>query len=182
MDFEDFFRTYDGGLTWDSFPLPSTPLNGQVRFLNSTHGFLCGGDGLTSGYVLKTINAGASWTLDFADNATYTSFSFRTDNVGYVCGSNGSVIKNSILNSISDINSVAAFIHPNPFQSQFTLPFIESINTQITIYNSVGEKVFSIKCSSEYEVIDLSTLKDGLYLLFIDNGRDLLSQKIIKQN
>ena len=176
-----FYRTYNGGLDWDSVLPPVTPYNGKVRFLNSSLGYMCGGDGLTAGWVIKTYDGGSNWILDHGDNYTYTEFSFA-ENVGYACGGGGSVIKNSLLNKISESVNDFTIASPNPFTTKLNLHLSKlNGNVNVTVKNALGETLFQRTCSRGDEAIDLSELKTGLYLLTIDSPHNHFSEKIIKE-
>jgi len=176
-----FFRTYDRGLNWDSITPPVTLYNGKVRFLNSSLGYICGGDGLTAGWVIKTIDGGLNWTLDHGDNYTFFEFSFA-NNVGYASGGGGSVIKNSLVDNISKTDNDFLWAGPNPFTSKITLHMNNlSGSKNVTVLNALGEKVFQKDYNSNVEEIDLSNLDAGLYLLTIDSGHLHLTEKIIKE-
>jgi photosystem II stability/assembly factor-like uncharacterized protein len=184
-DLDKFFRTDDGGMTWDSFPLPSSPYNGQVRFIDSRIGFICGGNGFSSGYVMKTLNGGATWTLDHTDNYTYFAFSFPANNVGYACGDGGTVIKSSIFNNVeSNIQiSPEISVSPNPFHSMITVRLLKmpNENSQIRCFDMFGGLVLQKALSSSDNFFDMSQLSTGLYTLIIQNQTDLETIKIVKE-
>ncbi|MEO8086868.1 MAG: YCF48-related protein [Bacteroidota bacterium] len=172
IDLDQFYRTYDGGQTWDSFPLPTAPYNGQVRFINSSVGFICGGNGFSSGYVMKTMDAGTTWTLEHSDSYTYFAFSFPGNNVGYACGDGGSVIKKSIIEDVKAINkdfSKSISISSNPFQSNISIhsSIFSNQNTQLRIFNVTGEVVFEKQLLQTNELLDLRKLQSGVYFLTV---------------
>lgn len=76
----------------DYSPLPSGTTNSLIDacFTNQTTGFVVGGDGT----LLRTTNAGSSWTsiLTSLSNAFYSVF-FINQSTGYVVGSGGVVLK-----------------------------------------------------------------------------------------
>jgi len=184
VDLDQFYRTYDGGQTWDSFPLPTAPYNGQVRFLNSSVGYICGGNGFSSGFVIKTIDGGSNWTLDYGDNYTYFAFSFPGNNVGYACGDGGSVIKKTIANKITlDENYPGTImISNNPFQSQFSFHSSLSSNQikQMLVIDPTGKVVFEKQCMSPDEIIDLENLKSGVYFLNLKGENFSVTKKLVK--
>ncbi|MCB9187916.1 MAG: BspA family leucine-rich repeat surface protein [Flavobacteriales bacterium] len=67
-------------------------------------------------------------------------------------------------------------IYPNPTTSQLT---IEVTQTEvISIYNLLGEVIFTTTLSSGNNVIDVSLLNPGVYMIQTDSGR---TQKFIKE-
>lgn len=81
-------KTTDGGINWIilnsnvSFPLR------KVQFLNQNIGFVIGGDD-TGSYLLKTINAGQSWTITNLNselNGCPNSLYFKNENEGFITG------------------------------------------------------------------------------------------------
>lgn len=68
-------------------------------------------------------------------------------------------------------------VYPNPTYSLITLMISPSPNqTSVEIFNSIGERVYTVKSKEEKLTIDLSALTDGIY--FIKAGDKI--QKIIK--
>ena len=185
VDLGQFFRTYDGGMTWDSFPLPSSPYNGQVRFLNSSIGFICGGNGFSSGFVMKTANGGANWTLDYGDNNTYFAFSFPGNNIGYACGDGGSVIKKSIVDGLyswKNESSNSIFIANNPIHShlKFYSPLFANDKIKLQIFNPIGEIVFEKPVATANEDLELTGLKSGLYFLSLNSSNSSVTTRFVK--
>lgn len=81
-------KTIDGGENWSvlnsnvSFPLR------KIQFVNNNTGFVIGGDD-TGSYLLKTTNAGQSWStihLNTTENGSPTGIFFKNENEGYITG------------------------------------------------------------------------------------------------
>lgn len=81
-------KTTDGGINWTilnsnvTFPLK------KIQFLNDNIGFVIGGDN-TGSYLLKTTNAGLSWSsiiLNTIENGSPTGMFFKNENEGYITG------------------------------------------------------------------------------------------------
>ena len=89
----------------------------------------------------------------------------------------------SYTNSISEQHLTLVDIYPNPVLDNL---FIKSQNIQdlnISIYNTLGQNVYTSKIQSENNSINLSGLKKGIYFINImdENGDVLLSKKILKE-
>ena len=78
-------------------------------------------------------------------------------------------------------NDRSIHIYPNPARGTVMLAVgDERINSLVTIYNSVGSKVLpAIIARENITTIDLSTLKSGLYIVAITNGKMLSTRKLI---
>jgi photosystem II stability/assembly factor-like uncharacterized protein len=77
------YKTVNGGSSWvktNSFA--STPTLQAITFVNADTGFVVGYDGT----IIKTDDAGASWTLSKIPFQTLFSVSFPTETVGYAAG------------------------------------------------------------------------------------------------
>lgn len=93
------FKTTDGGVSWTQLVsgIESPSLNFQlsgIYFTDANNGFVVGGNMSTNqGFVLRTANAGASWSVQqFTDNYLYT-IEFLNSTTGFISG--GSITANS---------------------------------------------------------------------------------------
>lgn len=78
-------------------------------------------------------------------------------------------------------NALTYKVYPNPFQSTVQINSNQPMN-EITVYDVIGKKVWQKACESRTsEIIDLSTLNQGIYLLKIKTSKGLISHKLIKQ-
>ena len=59
-------------------------------------------------------------------------------------------------------------ISPNPFQNKVKTHLNENSKVQLKIYNLIGTLIEEIEVSND-EIIDLTHLEDGSYILKIDN-------------
>lgn len=81
-------------------------------------------------------------------------------------------------------NNNKVSITPNPFNDELTVnmekPFVK--NTNLIIYNSIGQIVFSDVLRAEQQSlnIDLSNLQSGIFTLVIYDGEYNISKKILK--
>jgi len=75
-------------------------------------------------------------------------------------------------------------LYPNPASNQLTISGEQSVINQISIYNTLGEKVYDthlLRTSNSKipTTIDVSGLTKGIYLLQIESGEKLLSRKFV---
>lgn len=82
------------------------------------------------------------------------------------------------ISNLSADNSIS--IYPNPAQTELYIsgPTNEYAQTQIEVFNLVGEKLISVPYKNK---IDISNLPNGIYFLKIKQGTKLITQKFIKQ-
>jgi len=86
--------------------------------------------------------------------------------------------KSNIL-KISNPNKLLSNVYPNPVADfiNLTITDIKLINTQANLNDANGRTVKSFKIDNAFEVIGISNLKTGMYILKFANGE---TQKIIK--
>lgn len=81
-------KTIDGGTSWDELnSLVAFPLV-KVQFVDENIGFVIGGDA-TGSYLLKTTNAGQTWSVQNLNselNGAPSSMFFKNQNEGFITG------------------------------------------------------------------------------------------------
>jgi photosystem II stability/assembly factor-like uncharacterized protein len=175
-------KTSNGGLSWQIPIVPiSTPVY-DIRFISTDVGYACGGDGFTSGFIIKTVDGGQVWTLDYGDNFTYNTLSWPSENFGYACGMGDSVVKYYLDDDIADKNSELInntnYNLINDILSINKLPF--STN-EISIYNTLGIQVFHCEYSARKNFnLDLSVLPRGIYIVHATGFENVWQEKVIK--
>lgn len=109
------------------------------------------------------------YTLCFSDTASYyINAPFNADSCHY-----------SLIIGTPEINSSTMEIFPNPTTSVLNIKNDNSEINKISIYNALGQKEMEIKHSTNQ--IDITRLKNGIYIIEIDlNGR-IFREKIIKE-
>ncbi|SEQ57313.1 hypothetical protein SAMN05421824_2012 [Hyunsoonleella jejuensis] len=78
------------------------------------------------------------------------------------------------------------FVHPNPFKNKFNLYLgeLEDENVQISIYSTIGEKVFSKLITTEDKRsvnINIGYLDTGLYTVSVKSKNSVSNFKIVKK-
>ena len=82
------------------------------------------------------------------------------------------------IKEVHNLNGIK--LYPNPTNSSFIISGIE-LNTTISIYNTIGELMKSIKSTDNNTTVDLSDYSTGIYLIKIKNDKGEAIQKLIKQ-
>ncbi len=84
----DIVATADGGLNWKSISSSVTFYLRKIQFADSKTGYIIGGD-LTGAYLLKTIDAGQTWSLIDLNSKVKnfpTGMFFTNSNTGFITG------------------------------------------------------------------------------------------------
>ena len=142
------------------------------------------------GTILKTIDAGNTWTLLWSgtDFRLY-SVCFTDDNTGYAVGDNCIILKtttggygNSVEETISPNTLFTVF--PNPACNNITISFKKGLTKDmcVSIFDINGKQVMH-KVSRNQNLVefDVSTLPAGMYLLKIRTGEGIEVKKLIIQ-
>ncbi|RLD38678.1 MAG: hypothetical protein DRI74_03095 [Bacteroidetes bacterium] len=84
---------------------------------------------------------------------------------------------------IDDLSASSISVYPNPSNGKFYVQMGDAfkVNTKIEVFNVVGMKVFETLSNNFKTEIDLSTMKQGVYYVRVDDGENIITQKIMKQ-
>lgn len=84
---------------------------------------------------------------------------------------------------IDDLSGSTLNIYPNPSTGRFYLQMGDAFkaNTKVEVFNVVGMKVFETLATAYKTEIDLSAMKQGVYYVRVDDGQNIITQKIMKQ-
>ena len=69
-------------------------------------------------------------------------------------------------------------VQPNPSSGQFTI-IAETELGQVSIYNTLGEKIREVSLTGKEAKIDLSDCPKGVYLVHVRTGAQLAIRKIV---
>jgi photosystem II stability/assembly factor-like uncharacterized protein len=174
----EVFKTTDFGYNWSDVTDPnnSLPLY-SIHFTSADTGYVVGGDGWSSGVILKTTNGGTTWTNTPFLSQTYNSVFFPTSNVGYTCGTGGSIRKYDQPVSIFENESIDIYLYPNPTKDIIHIK--SKTPSDYSILTSVGNQIESGRTSSPEQTINLSNYPRGIYFVKITQGDKVSTKKII---
>jgi photosystem II stability/assembly factor-like uncharacterized protein len=124
--------TTDGGSTWQVMGQVAHTYHDALLFTSSTTGWIACGDNSDAGglgYVLKTTNAGISWTPEFVSpwpSGVMNGLALKPDGSRWACGMNATLIKNtesgvSGAAPLLDAQRITLDASPNPFHSTATI-------------------------------------------------------------
>jgi hypothetical protein len=83
--------------------------------------------------------------------------------------------------SAENISPIDYYMYPNPSNGVFNISLAKNELTTFTVYNHMGQKVLESSSSELYNVIDLTGLSKGVYLLEISNGKSKQVEKLMLQ-
>ncbi|WP_462317034.1 C10 family peptidase, partial [Marinilabilia sp.] len=170
--------------------------DGAIVYVNGQEAFRCGmPDGVVNFATLATGDVGD------AAETTYSTYSISNDL--FVTGQNvvaveihqGEITSSDIgfdmelvIEKASEITSidklkeveVAPIAYPNPFVNYIQFSNITEIN-QLRIYNTKGSCVVQLNKVNPNIIIDLSNLKQGVYIMKWVSGGTVFTNKLIKQ-
>jgi predicted secreted protein len=81
-------------------------------------------------------------------------------------------------NSINETSKFQINVYPNP-----TTDFVNVTNAKgsiISVYNLIGQEVYSIESISDIQEVNVSNLPSGAYILRVANGNETISKQIMK--
>jgi photosystem II stability/assembly factor-like uncharacterized protein len=170
-------KTNDGGNTWLNLSCPVYIKS--MHFFDINHGCIVG-----NGKLLKTTDGGNTWNYMHSETTNYLYDMFFADTLtGYVIGSNMTIMKttsggmvntNPIFLSNSSIN-----IYPNP-SSDFITINNNSEHATLQLFDINGKLILTKRLSANENKLDISTIKNGLYIAKIISPDNVKTTKIIK--
>jgi hypothetical protein len=86
----------------------------------------------------------------------------------------------SLSSTIQEENVIKVF--PNPNNGKFVIQTQNSKNSDLKIYNLMGEKLFQTTINNSQTTIDLNGLSNGVYLLSIYDGKQLVNKRLVIAN
>ncbi len=142
----------------------------QVAYVKSI------GAGFSSNGIYKSyIIVGEGAVDSYKNNTTYTS------TIGFLTHDESDLIDQHV--EVGHSNLVLN-ISPNPTSNFVILDFgnKNASNAILKIFNSLGQMVSSKSITSTSQPIDMTFLPNGIYLFVIQNGCEIIVEKIIKRN
>ncbi len=77
---------------------------------------------------------------------------------------------------ITESESVTASIYPNPTNGRFTVNCKGMVS--VDVFNMLGQLVSSAECNADEQVIDLSGVENGVYVVKINTATDSFSRRV----
>lgn len=80
---------------------------------------------------------------------------------------------------VSEINSNSISVYPNPSSGSIQINGLNDVNATVEFFDQSGRTIISHKLSNG-EIIDISSLEKGIYLLNIDHNGSIYTKRIVK--
>lgn len=169
-------KTTDGGNSWTSTPIIFTPIS--IHFSDVNHGFAVGGN-----TIIKTTDGGNTWNYMHNETANSLYRIFFTDSVtGFIIGNNKTILRTTTGGLVNTpplyLSTNFVKIYPNP-SSDFIL-IENNDNAILRLFDMNGKLVLTKSIYSGENRIDISTLKNGMYIAKIIGSNNIKTTKIIK--
>lgn len=104
----------------------------------------------------------------------------QNNNYGYGIPDFQLALNNAL--SVNDFEKEKIALYPNPVNDSFVVSLPENLlNSQIELFNSIGQKVKSEKIIQQKQSIYVQNLNSGMYFYTLSNGQNMTSGKLIKQ-
>lgn len=188
-------RTTNGGSNWTTItPTGFYVKNPHIDNVPGTAAMwfdVSPGAGLGSSYSLDDCSTFLNIDTGSVQYTTVSAYDFNTAWAGgfNASSSDGGIYKwnSSVITSapaVVNVNAEEISVFPNPTSDVLNIKFniITNNNVVANIYNLLGEKVlsFNIKTGTTNSSINISELKNGVYVLSIDDGQKITTKKISK--
>lgn len=73
-------------------------------------------------------------------------------------------------------------IYPNPASHKILISNTSKDQVEITIFNIVGHPLVTKQSGIKDVEINIEDLSDGVYIVSINNGRDVVTQRLVKRS
>lgn len=160
----------DYGFVWSGQTAPTTEQLFGVSFPTLNAGVAVGGNGT----IIHTTNGGTNWEVQPSGTSQILNAVSLADSlVGIVVGDGGTILRTTTGGTVTgtyDHASVNAIsLYPNPANDQFTINMNSASNsdTEITIYNSIGQIVSTQRFKENHLSIPVGELNNGTYFLAV---------------
>lgn len=166
------YKTTNGGTNWISYDLSETgnTLFGKMYFENENTGIVIGGK-----YLNKTTNGGINWSSYCILTEGFTSMCFLNPNTGWLCGTEGSILKTTTGSSVWIKRSITQIPKDFKLEQNYPNPFNPStvINYKLSTASDVVIKIYDLR-GRELETLVNGRMQAGTYSITF-NGAGLSS-------
>jgi photosystem II stability/assembly factor-like uncharacterized protein len=186
--------TTDGGATWQVLGQVVHTYHQDMLFTSPTTGWIACGDNSDEGglgYVLKTTNAGISWSTEFTSpwpSGVMNGLGLNPNGPRWACGSNATLLKNMESGLEEKRLSPVASRHvltatPNPFRSSVTIRLSSFLHppSSVLVFDPSGRVVAEIPVTGRVQTWDGSRLPAGIYFLGLKSNKGIETVKLSRE-
>jgi len=177
-------KTTDGGNSWGNKDTIDPVFINSVYFPSASNGYAVG----WYGRIIHSTDGGDNWA-DQNSGVSYGAFHGRTlysvyfidDHTGFVVGDSGTILKtsNSGVGIVEEKSQDLIFnIYPNPTNEVINISVKNSKNNCISIYNLLGEEVYSGMFNGIRATINCK-LAGGVYYIQLTNSEENRTKKLL---
>jgi hypothetical protein len=168
-------KTINTGDTWTKLKIGTQDKLNSISHLNDT--IVVAGD---KGSIYYCINNGELWQkINFLNSNNLTTVKCFSGFKIYVIDTIGNVFSNFLTTNVKQIKENDIRIYPNPSSDiiKINIPAVSN-NLEVNIYNLQGEL---IKHKANEQIINITDLKEGMYIVELFYDRQSIKQKLIKK-
>lgn len=156
----------------------------SMSFINDNTGYLNAGN-----YLFKTTDGGVSFSTlndlpqEINPSIVSPTLFFVTDNIGYVCGSNGKIYKTTSggenSNGIKENGDIKKklSVFPNPAENNIELKYAGLQVKSLQLIDLSGRIVKTFY--PESKKLNISEIMDGIYLLNVKTESGEITEKVV---
>ena len=130
---------------------------------------------VASGHVWKTTNNGTTWSPIFDNYGAYSIADVEIDPNNYIINADGAIVENTSLVGIEEEPESELTIYPSPATTELTVESAETNNYQLI--NTMGQVVSTGNLVAGKNIIDISNLSTGVYLIKTSSGQKRFVKK-----
>lgn len=127
------------------------------------------GNQVGSAYFVDNLSPLSTTTIGYSEDFRYNHDPFLLDNV---------TLTADPVASVTEMNAFDFVLYPNPATNNLNVSTTEDL-VQITVYNAIGKQV--LRYSPNSKMIDISTLRSGLYFVELRSESGVSIERIIKR-
>lgn len=208
LEFAEVYEMIGGINSWRSAALPTTTITApklmlvsydeiqgsgsdtiNITITNRANGTLTFNASSFTDVHNITNNFNEAYNLEGASDYTFSiihpSGYLENDSTNIKIESNGGslefdiIVNKGVIQGISDKNQFDIAFYPNPASKRIFFKTNAFNIEKVAIFNITGQEVLTKNWFSPTEGINISELKNGIYILRIESGRQAISKKLM---
>jgi hypothetical protein len=178
----EVYLSFNGGNSFENFSFDTLRPNQQpiynCFFANENEFYIIGKNSLFYRFI---ISENRFEKINIAGlNHDLLSF-FIINNVGFIVGTNGLIMRNETITSTNEIPNLnsSTRIYPNPTSNYINIEFYEYSTYDVKVFNlqkMVKSQIFEGRSAT----ISLENLNSGVYFVLIKSNKGVCVKKVIK--